>query len=229
MADLATPPTGSGASQNTTPAAMARLAEMEDYFAALKTVRFARVIFIVLVTVSLLLQVALYLTIRFWNVQTLENLLMGQAAGEHSEAMTFWQFALDFGLPLAHFVGALAAFLLLIACLLSVNVSLCGRLGGAQPSISSFFWAVLLLAMLVPWQKIVPVTEVPSVFYTLADLQDVARYTPELMLDNIVHYVRYLAYPVLALLVLLACGLGARRGFRQAAEQLQPAGIRFSA
>lgn len=224
MADQVTPPVAPmpGGQHGSAPADPSRLAEMQDYLEALRSVRFARRIFVVLVLLSLLLQVALYLTIRFWDVQALELLLMGSAAqpAADAEAIGFWQFALGFGLPLAHFVGACAAFLLAIACLLAVNVSLSGRLGGAQPSICSFFWAVLLLAMLVPWQQIVPVTQVPSVFYSLGDLQHVAAFQPQIALDTIAHYIRYLGYPVLGFLVLLASSVAAGRSYRQAAERV---------
>ncbi|GAF73422.1 unnamed protein product [marine sediment metagenome] len=202
------------------------LAEMQDYLGALKTVRFARRVFFILVFLSLLLQVALYLTIRFWDVQVLEQLLRDMGAAEpaaETGALTLWRFALEFGLPLAHFVGACATFLLAIAALLAVNVSLSGRLGGAQANISSFFWVVLLLAMLVPWQQIVPVTHVPSVFYSLGDLQHVAVFQPEIWLDSVLHYVRYVAYPLLGALVLLASVLGARRGYCQAADRMKRA------
>jgi hypothetical protein len=226
MADQVSPPSSplSSMPDRRPPGALTPAEQLQDYLSALKTIRFAGRLFAWLVVLCLLLQVALYLTIRFWDVPALEQLLNERVATEgagYDEAMTFWQFGLDFGLPLAHFVGVCATFLWLMACLLLANVCLSGRLGGAHGSIASFFWAVLLLAMLVPWQQIVPVTEVPSVFYSMHDLQQVSTFQSNVAVEQIVHYIRFLGYPFLALLVALACGLSARRAFRTAVGRVR--------
>ena len=106
--------------------------------------------------------------------------------------------------------------------LIGIQVALAGRLGGAVATVSAFFWSLLVLAFVCPWWQSVPGLEkVPGVLYPLVELTETVHDPlPVGLADRIWELARFLGYPALLLLILLAVQLRWGRGFRQISERL---------
>jgi len=120
----------------------------------------------------------------------------------------------------ARFVAFAAAVLLSLALLLAVLISLLDRLGGAAGFVSSFYWSLVLLAILTPWRQILG-GSAAGALYGLDDLLAALHHlkaswgaTPATRLQWALYYGRFVGAPVVALLVWLACQLKFARGYR---------------
>ena len=130
--------------------------------------------------------------------------------------------ALGWLLRLTKFVAPVACMVLSVALLTGLQLSLVGRLGGASGLASSFFWSIILLVMLVPWQRVLPDMLGVGVLYNFQELTaavklvqsdwDHGRYASQAM---ILHYVRFLAYPVIVLLVWMLVGVKFAKGLKK--------------
>lgn len=115
-----------------------------------------------------------------------------------------WRIALGWALPVTKFTALVSAMLLSLTLLFAVNLSLIGRLGGGAGLISAFFWSLLLLAIVVPWQQVLRGSVLAcGALFNLAELL-VARTRwsrPEATWqDTAFYYGRFVAYPGAALL-----------------------------
>ena len=133
--------------------------------------------------------------------------------GEHSLTGWRWYFPVAFAIktPIAT-----------LALLVAVKVSLVGRLGGVAMLVSAFFWSLVLLAILVPWQYAFAESPFSGALFNYDDLY---RFTREVksswgavdvgMLILVFYHVRFLAYPILAVLIWLLVAMKFRRGCRR--------------
>ncbi|MFQ6047801.1 MAG: hypothetical protein ACE5K7_00370 [Phycisphaerae bacterium] len=207
--------------------------ELTDHLEALGSVRTGRSVFAILVLLALLSQMGSYCAVRFGRVLAVQP---SAAAGPATQAAAApaeptrqavaWQQTIRMLVPLAQFVGLVSALLLAVSLLVGLNVSLAGRLGGAGRMTSAFFWSVLLLALLFPWQQLLAggAMPVPGVFYGMAELERVAQSRAMSLAESIAEYARYLAYPVLAVLIGLLASVRFGRGCQAAEQRLRPAG-----
>ena len=212
-----------------------QVAGLLDHLDALGSVRAAHAVFFLLILLALLTQVVLYCAVRFEGVLTAEGgepvavTATTQAAGPSdavdSDSTVAWRQAIAVLVPLSRFLGLIAACLLVISYFIGLNVCLAGRLGGARGMTSAFFWSVLLLALLFPWQHLLlgATVQVPGVFYSFDDLQQLAAATPSGMIANLEHYTRYLGYPVLAILIALVACLRFVRASRDIRRRIESA------
>ncbi len=132
-----------------------------------------------------------------------------------------WYLVLVWALPTAKFLAVVIAALLTCTLLLAVLMSLVGRLGGAAGFVSAFFWSLILLAMVTPWQQVLNGTWACGALYNLSDLLTQIKLvkpswdppTPPTTLDLTLFYARFLAYPAIALLVWLVVQTKFARGY----------------
>ncbi|HUW81433.1 MAG TPA: hypothetical protein VMZ31_01405 [Phycisphaerae bacterium] len=212
-----------------------QVAGLLDHLDALGSVRAAHAVFFLLILLALLTQIVLYCAVRFEGVLTAEGggpvaaTATTQAArpsdAVDSDSTVAWRQAIAVLVPLSRFLGLIAACLLVISYFIGLNVCLAGRLGGARGMTSAFFWSVLLLALLFPWQHLLlgATVQVPGVFYSFEDLQQLASSSPSGMIANIEHYTRYLGYPVLAILIALVACLRFVRASRDIRRRIESA------
>ncbi len=129
------------------------------------------------------------------------------------EGVLYW------ALPIAKMAAPLLALLLSLTLLLGVLMILAGRLGGARGMVSAFFWSLILLVLLVPWQAMLPGATIWGVFSDLGEMEaHVARFKAAWGGHEtaiLTHYLRFLALPGLALLVWLIAGLKFACGYRK--------------
>jgi hypothetical protein len=212
-------------------------AVLEDHFDALRMVRAAGVLFLILVIAALAVQIGLYCAVRFGGV--LAGLpgspacpaapatapTAPPAGAETAACAETWGPVIEILAPMCRIVGLVAACLLALTYFIGMNVCLAGRLGGATGTTSAFFWSMLLVGLLFPWQRLLPPGGAWTwgVFCDFAELQQVAALKPMGLVDNILHYARYLGYPGLAILVALLAGLRFGSGYRTAGRQFEAA------
>jgi len=120
---------------------------------------------------------------------------------------------LQWVLPTTKFIGFVASILLAVSVLLGVNVAIIGQRQGVDKLVSAFFWSLLLVAMLTPWQQIMPGSFASGALYNLGDLRKY-YFTGKETFDQVMLYGRLAVYPGAALLVTLivlakfCCGRG---------------------
>ncbi len=209
-------------------------ATLRDYEGALRTIRGARGVFLLFLILSLLVHVAAFCAVRWGDVlgaaKTTESRIASTAPAEPESAGLEAEKAgrsamvaslIELLLPLAEFVGQVSCALLALCFLASAQVCLAGGLGGVRGSLSAFFWMLVLLALLFPWERwFHGEYQVPGVFLSFAELKD---YTPEFSsrLTHVLSYVRFLGYPLLALLIAFVGDGRYGRGYRLVRRHLE--------
>ena len=213
-----------------------RLEQLQDYSAALRTIRAARGVFLLILILSLLLHAGAYSAAHWGGVlRPLEGIQeriatpaneAGAVTPDAETAKTFstWYYLMKLALPLTEFLGEVSCALLTMAFLFSALVCLSGGLGGVRGSISAFFWMLVLMAVLFPWGRWLGGTpemvQIPGVYFTFDEL----CHLPESFshrLDEVIHYVRYLGYPLLALLIAFTGDRRFARGYRLVQRHLE--------
>jgi len=141
------------------------------YAEAMRSVRAARRVFATLLLLAIILQVAGFVLINFAGV--LDARFAGASSPQptatqpgdvstpaHAESSAdlhgalVWQDVLGWVLPATKFVAMACAILLSLTLLLAVKLSLIGQLGGIAKFTSAFFWSLLLLMTVTPWQQV---------------------------------------------------------------------------
>ncbi len=142
----------------------------------------------------------------------------------------FIRYVMRWGLPGSRFFALVSAILLCLTLLMAVNISLVDRLGGSAPLASSFFWSLVLLAMVTPWQQLLRGSFACGALFNYGEMIEWVKDVrsswggsePETM-ELVLFYARFLGYPVLALLLWLAVQLKFMSGFKSIRAG-QPAG-----
>ncbi|MCP4589735.1 MAG: hypothetical protein GY842_03235 [bacterium] len=210
---------------------------LQDYSAALRTIRGARGVFLLILILSVLLQVGAYAAARWGNVLQPLPVLQKQLAApadaevaalpadpETAETFSTYYYLIELTLPLSEFLGQVSCGLLTLSFLFAALVCLSGGLGGVRGSISAFFWMLVLLALLFPWSRWLAGggegVQVPGVYYTFAEL---VRLPLEFRdwLHEVLHYVRYLGYPLFALIIAFTSDRRFSRGYRLVQRHLE--------
>ena len=218
-----------------------RLEQLQDHFAALGSIRAARGVFLLILVLSLLVHLGAYSAAKWGGIlrplEVIQQRLAmpttvpatapatkpafdADAAGKFSN----WYYLTELMLPLAEFLGQVSCALLTVAFLFATLVALSGGLGGVRGSIAAFFWTLVLLAMLFPWSRWLggegDLIQVPGVYYTFAELRNIPTGF-HTQLAEVLHYVRYLGYPLLALLIALTGNARFARGYRLVQRHLE--------
>ncbi len=135
---------------------------------AMRTVRGVKNLFFGLLVVVILFLVAAFCLVQYAGV--LEG-----------ETRLAWENWLNWAFPFSAFVGVVVGCLYVLTLLVGLKISLAGRLEGAAGLTKGFFWSLLFLAILLPWQNIlvhkvageqIPMLRsVPGVLYGLSELK----------------------------------------------------------
>jgi len=113
-------------------------------------------------------------------------------------------------LPLTKFLAPVAAMIAAVALALAAQLVLVGHFAGARGYISAFFWTIVLLVMLLPWQQMFKGSLACGALFNLDELtREVARFRPSWgagpveLQAKVLHWARFLGYPGVAMLVWL--------------------------
>lgn len=118
------------------------------------------------------------------------------------------------------FLGVMLPIVLTFVLLLIVGIMLVGRLIGVSRLTSAYIWTIVLLVLLFPWQAFLDQTmwRFPGSLYTWQELVASGQFmhSDVPFTQVVVGWARFVAFPVIALLILLAIQVKSNRGMRQA-------------
>jgi hypothetical protein len=213
------------------------IATAADYADAMLTARRAKNVLILLLLLALLIQLALFFTARYSNliVPTGEPVVATQPVIEPGDAPApagqaqRWQDVFHYVLGGTVFLGVTLTIVLALVLLLIVSIMLVGRLIGVARTTSAFIWCLVLLVLIFPWQAFLRdhMFEsreffVPGILYTWDELLLFAKFperwdmTAEGAGRTFLHWVRFAAFPVVGLILLLVIQAKSNRGMREA-------------
>ncbi|MFP4105637.1 MAG: hypothetical protein ACLFVU_06030 [Phycisphaerae bacterium] len=203
-----------------------------EYAAAFGTTKRWKNLFAVIVLLAILLQLTSFILI--YAVGVVDSLhaetdtattIPTQATQRQNDigeigTANWWDSIFSVGLGASKFFGFVAAVLMALAIMFAVKISLLDRLGGVSGFVSAFFWSVLLVAILTPWQQILQGSLVsgalgnyPALLNSMQDMcwngDDEAG-----LFDWTIFWLKFVAYPAVALLIWLIVLLKFRRGYR---------------
>lgn len=123
----------------------------------------------------------------------------GDAPKPHATA---WRPVLQCILRAAGILAPIVGVLLVITMFMGAQVSIIARSGGIGSFFSAFFWSVILLAMLLPWQNVFPATLTAGIAASLGQIEAASRQLGEGdTLQHALFHARFLGYPLAALMV----------------------------
>ena len=179
-----------------------------DFRDALRSVKTVKSLLVLFLALALIAQVAVFVLVD------IAGILKEDTSGNVTTAL-MWVLAAS------KFVGLALAALLVVTLVFAALLSLVGQLGSPSGFIGAFYWALILLAILVPWQTVLAPTFACGATFSLGDM--VEKYVAvkaggvdlsEDFLDVSLYYARFIAYPVFALFVLLVTGMKFGSGYR---------------
>jgi hypothetical protein len=215
----------------------ARIDPTGGCMAAFRSTRAAKNLFMILILVALACQLGAFCAVQWGGI--IDELHRPSAAASQpqtqpSEAKaagtaTFWNELMLWGLPTTKFVAFVAALMVALTLMMAVKIAIVGRLGGVGQFTSAFYWSIVLLAFVTPWQQVLAASLATGALYNLKDLTDAVATVkatwgapPPGAMALTLYYVRFIAYPVVALLVWLVVLLKFAGGHRRSA--LNPIG-----
>jgi len=190
-----------------------------DYADALFAARKARRILFIVISLLLLGQVGLFFAARY------SQILVDSDPANPAPLKQLFQY----GIGLIDFLGLILPTLYAVVLLLILNVMLLGRLLGAGHLTKAFFWSIVLILLLFPWQSFLnnPILNndpsgirIPGVLYTWTELIHPrlgARFSTDLDVNlRILRWTRFVGFPIVALFILLYTHRSSGRGLRRA-------------
>jgi hypothetical protein len=109
---------------------------------------------------------------------------------------------LSWVIRIANAVLILTASLYCLSMLFSLKISMLGRLGGINHISRAFFLSLLMLILLLPWQRLFGGV-VPGAIFTPEELAKRSSAEPGDILERIIYYLRFSGYWLLILLLLI--------------------------
>jgi hypothetical protein len=191
-----------------------------DFALAMKTLSRGKQLLLLLIGLALVIQIAGFCIMQFTSLG--DEPIIGEStaqattqpttqpttrpAGDQGSRPMTWAGLLYWLLPASRFVALVAAFLAIppnaLATLLAVNQ----RVGRIQRFISAFFWSLILLAMLIPWERLFRGQVICGAMFNLHQILFAQRQLARddvALIEQIYYFGRFLAYPGVAMLVWL--------------------------
>jgi hypothetical protein len=207
------------------------IATAADYADALITARRAKNVLVLLLLLMLLAQLAIFFTARYTNLASptaVAATTMPATATAVVAEPNQWFEKLQYVVGLTDFLGVSLSIVLSFVVLLLVQIMLVGRLIGVARVTSAFIWALVLIVLLFPWQAFLnnvafdrPEFKIPGVLYTWDELRLFAKFGmdpshPMGLPQLILQWSRFVAFPIISVLIVLAIQIKSNRGLRQA-------------
>lgn len=121
------------------------------------------------------------------------------------------------------FLGIVFILVLAVVLLLIIKIMLVGRLIGVAQVTSAFIWCIFLALLLFPWQSFLQNTDftgefkIPGILYTWSELINGAKFASTgFNPETVLHWARFVGWPVIALILLLVVQAKSSRGLRAA-------------
>jgi hypothetical protein len=197
------------------------LATAADYADALLTARRAKSLVSSLLLLVLIAQLSLFFALRYWKPLPAGDSPMHQHARD----------VVQYFVGLSDIAGLFLPAILVVILYLLLQVQLVARLIGTARLTSAFLWSLLLALLLFPWQAVLnnpainadPAAnalgmKIPGVLYTWAEISNPAMGATFSGSDGpaaMLHWARYVGFPVLSVLILTIIHFKSQRGLRQ--------------
>jgi hypothetical protein len=141
-----------------------------------------------------------------------------------------WYCVLFWAMPAAKFFAFVSAILLAVTLLAGAGASMCACSGGSGSLLSSFFWSLVLLAIVTPWQQILPGSFSSGAMFNLTELIEYGKKVKVrwnfvekvAAVDVVLYYLRFLGSVIIALLVWLKVQSKFSAGLRKVSEAGAP-------
>jgi len=129
---------------------------------------------------------------------------------------------LSLAIRMVNFVLILSAILYCLTMLFLLKISLTGRLGGINHIARAFFLSLIMLVLILPWQRFFPGV-VAGVIYTPEELLNACALQTTDTLSDIMLYLRYVVFWALALLFLICAQFRSARWVKNILRRLEVA------
>ena len=208
------------------------IATAADYADALLTSRRAKNFLVLIVLLMLLLQMAVFFIVKYTGI-VYPMTPTGSVAATVPTTMTtadstsFWRDVTRYAIGFSDFIGVAGTILIAAVLYLIVQIMVVGRLIGVSRVISALILTFVVLLLLFPWQAFLRDAAFtsrewmfPGVLYTWDEL--IHRATIGTRDQNqdlkilILHWARFVAWPLIAVILLLSIQIKSNRGLRQA-------------
>ncbi|HEY8668911.1 MAG TPA: hypothetical protein VIL86_19845 [Tepidisphaeraceae bacterium] len=130
---------------------------------------------------------------------------------------------LEYLVGLTDFLGVTLSAILAAVLLLILLIMLVGRLIGVSRVTSAFIWCLIFGVLLFPWQAYLNWPslsaagfKIPGVLFTWSELATSARFHDLRLTETILKWSRFVAFPVVAVILLLVIQAKSSRGVRMA-------------
>ena len=197
------------------------IATAADYADAMYTARRAKNLLVLLIFIMLLVQLGIFFVARYTNY-----IITSPAATQPTPQ---WIDGLHYLIGLCAFGGVIVAIILSFVLLLIVNIMLVGRLIGVAQCTSAYIWCLLLLVLVFPWQAFLsnatftdPGFKWPGVLYIWSELVQYAKFPGEMSKLAFLKWTRFVAFPVIAIIIVLGIQIKSNRGLRLAFGETEP-------
>jgi len=117
-------------------------------------------------------------------------------------------------------VLALTAVLYMLTLLFSLKISLIGRLGGINHIVRAFFLSLVMVVLLLPWQKLFG-PMVVGAMYNPDELTKCCAVKPEGIFAIVIHYLRFTGYWGLVVLLFILAQLRSLRWAKAILRRLE--------
>jgi len=211
--------------------------EPKEFLAGLNSLRRAKNLFCLLFVLAVLTQIAGFSLVNWVNVidAAPQVVLSGQAGGQQVVSglgnAEIWYKVLSWALPFTRIVAVVCGVLIVIIMMFAASLSLISGQGGIKSFFGAFFWSLLLLAAVLPWQAITKGSLVTGAMYNLGELirwskNSIEPWAPQgiSIWKQIPYYARFLAYPILVLLIWIVVQVKFGRGFRTVTSNVSRCG-----
>ena len=201
------------------------IATAADYADAMITARRAKNVLVLLLLLFLLAQLTLFFLVRFDVLHVDASVDTTVPTTMPAHISVNWSDVLHYVLAATTFLGVTFTIVLGFVILLIANIMLVGRLIGVARVTSAYIWSLILLVLLFPWQSFLgdagvtlnqAAFKIPGVLCTWEELSQNAHFSTSDVQVAALKWARFVAFPVLAILILLAIQIKSNRGMRQA-------------
>ena len=201
--------------------------EPKEFLAGLNLLRRAKNIFCFLLVLAVLIQIAAFVLVNWVNVidaassVVLYGLPEGQEASGGLGEPELWYDVLMWVLPFTRIIAVVCGMLVIITMMFAASLSMISGQGGIKSFFGAFFWSLLLLAAVLPWQMIMKGSLVSGAMYNLGELIKLSQESVKPWASQetstwaqVPYYARFLGYPILVLMVWIVVQVKFARGFR---------------
>jgi len=218
-----------------------------EYTNAIRSARAAKNLFALVIFLAVIAQLAGFVLVNFVGVMddskgkdpaimvaeesgqpTTQPAAESQGGCEEAETTCLWYTALLWGLSGTRFLAVVSGVLLVLTVMFAVQISLLGRLGRAGSLVSAFFWSLILLALITPWQQIFNTAVASGALYNYGELYAAAAKVRQAwngeepsFMGLVMYYARFIAYPAIVILVWLTVLAKFARGCRPEQEVVE--------